>query len=170
MQDEYNSIIRQNRIGKYLQSLRIQSLVHAKKLNTAEALEVLREIITRFAPQGPRTHCSEEDKVEYLCKDVVGAPCAKSALASSQSTSNSWDFQHLYTALDAACLQDKEEQEGRRKDLNIGQSLLHKEIKSSSKYTPDLYYEGQKYYGRPKKPGSRSSAPFRPPQNSIKAG
>ena len=64
MQDEYNSITLQNRIRKYLQSLRIQSLMHAKKLNTAEALEELREIITRFAPQGPRTHRPEEDKVE----------------------------------------------------------------------------------------------------------
>ena len=64
MQDEYNSITQQKRIRKYLQSLWIQSLMHAKKLNTAEALEELREIITRFAPQGPRTHRSEEDKVE----------------------------------------------------------------------------------------------------------
>ena len=88
----------------------------------------------------------------------------------SQSTSIPWDFQRLYTALHAAWLQDQEEQEGRKKDINIGQSVLHKEIKSSSKYAPDLYYEGQKYYGRPKKPGASSSAPFRPPQDSMKAG
>ena len=77
MQNEYNEITRQNRIRKYLQSLRIQSLRNTKKLNTAEASEELREIITRFAPQGLRTHRSEEDKVEYLYKAVVGAPWAK---------------------------------------------------------------------------------------------
>ena len=88
MQDEYNNITRQNRIRKYLQSLRIQSLMNTKKLNTAEALEELRENIPRFAPQGPRTHRSGEDKVEYLYKAVVGAPWAKSVLANSQSTVN----------------------------------------------------------------------------------
>ena len=112
--------------------------MHAKKLKTAEGLEELREIITRFAPQGPQTHRFEEDKVEYIYKAVVGASWTKSALANSQSTFNPCDFQHLYTALDAAWLQDQEEQEGRKKDMNIGQSALHKEIKSSSKYTPDL--------------------------------
>ena len=170
MQDEYKNITRQNRFRKYLQSLRIQSLMNMKKLNTTEALEEFREIITRLAPQGPRTHRSEEDTVEYLYKAVVGAPWATSALANSQSTVNPWDFQQLYTALDAAWLQDQEEQEGRKKEMNLGQSILHKDIKSTSKYTPDLYYEGQRYYGRPRKPGSRSSALFQPHQESTKAG
>lgn len=39
MQDEYNSIKRQNRNRKYLQSLLIQSLTQTSNPNTAEALE-----------------------------------------------------------------------------------------------------------------------------------
>jgi len=68
MQEEFNNITRQNRVRKYLQSLRLNSIIKSRNCSIAEALEELRETITRYSPQGPMTHRSEEDKVDYLYK------------------------------------------------------------------------------------------------------
>lgn len=48
-----------------------------KSCNVAEALEELHEAITKFTPQGPRTHRSEKDKVEYLYDATMGAESAQ---------------------------------------------------------------------------------------------
>jgi hypothetical protein len=66
MQGEFNSLTRQNRVRKHLQKLRLSLLMKNKNCSVAEGLEELREIITKLMPQGPRTHRSEEDKIEYL--------------------------------------------------------------------------------------------------------
>jgi hypothetical protein len=87
MQEEFNSLTRQNRVPKHLQKLRLSTIVGNRRCTVTEALEEPREIITKLTPQGPRTHRSEEDKVKYLCKAVVGATWAKSALSSFQSAS-----------------------------------------------------------------------------------
>lgn len=39
LQDEYNSVTKQNRIRHYLQSLRIRTLMHTERITTAESLE-----------------------------------------------------------------------------------------------------------------------------------
>ena len=43
-----------------------------RSCSVTEALEEVRETITKFSQQGPRNHRSEEDKVEYLYRAVVG--------------------------------------------------------------------------------------------------
>jgi hypothetical protein len=116
MQEEFNSLPRQSRVRKLLQKLRISTIVGNRRCSVTEVLKNLREIITKLTPQGPRTHSSEEGKVEYLYKAVVGATWAKSVLSSSQSASPPWDFQTLYAALDAAWLQEQEEVEPRQFD------------------------------------------------------
>jgi hypothetical protein len=88
---------------------------------------------------------------------VVGATWAKSALSSSQSASPPWTFQTLYAALDAAWLQEQEEAEILQFDGKVhgrSETTVERQI-------PGLYFQGQGMYGRPKAPGSRSSAPSR---------
>eukprot|EP00171_Calliarthron_tuberculosum_P023804 IDg23804t1 len=77
MQNEFNSINRQTRVRKHLQSLRLNDIMRTKKLAVTEGLEELRETITKFAPQGPSSHRTDEAKTEYLYKAVVGATWAK---------------------------------------------------------------------------------------------
>jgi hypothetical protein len=80
MQAEFNSLTRQNVVRKHLHKLRLVTIVKKRNCTVTEGLEELREIITKLTPQGPRTHRSEEDKVEYLYKAVVGSSWAKSSL------------------------------------------------------------------------------------------
>lgn len=159
MQSEFNSLTRQNRIRKHLQTLRLNHIVKEKNISTTKALEELRDEITRLAPQGPRTHQSEEDRTEYLYKAVVGAPWAKSALSMSLSANPPWTFQQLFTALDTAWLQNEEEVAARQRD---GRS--HTRTFGNDRYEtpkpPGLFWETPSgMYGRPRRPGSKSSAP-----------
>ena len=154
LRKEYNSITRQSRVRRHLQSLRLNDIMAKKKLTVTEALEQVRETITRLAPQGPLIHRNDEDKVEYLYKAVVGAEWAKNALSSSQSSNPPWNFQQLYSALDAAWLQEQEEKEARKRDHKPSSSKLNNET------VPGLFFQGQGFYGRPRQRGSKSSNPY----------
>lgn len=155
MQQEFNSLTRQSRVRKHLQKLRIGEIMSRKKCSVAEALEELREIITKLAPQGPKTHRSDEAKVEYLYQAVVGASWAKASLSASQSSNPPWTFQQLYSSLDAAWLQEQEEIEARQRDKGSRSNIES----ISNGMIPGIFYQGQGIYGRPRQPGSRSSAP-----------
>jgi hypothetical protein len=115
MQAEFNSSTRQNLVRKHLHKLRLVTIVKKRNCTATEGLEELREIITKLTPRGPRTHRSEEDKVEYLYKAVVGSSCAKSSLCNSQSASPPWNFQMLYRCL-RCCLFARERRS--RSDAN----------------------------------------------------
>jgi hypothetical protein len=155
MQQEFNSLTRQSRVRKHLQKLRIGEVMNRKKCSVAEALEELRELITKLAPQGPKTHRSDEAKVEYLYQAVVGASWAKASLSASQSSNPPWTFQKLYSSLDAAWLQEQEEIEARQRDKGGRNN-----IESISQGTlPGIFYQGQGIYGKPRQVGSKSSAP-----------
>jgi Zinc knuckle len=157
MQEEFNSLTRQNRVRKHLQKLRLSTTVGNRRYTVTEALEELREIIDKLTPQGPMTHRSKEDKAEYLYKAVVGATWANSALSSSQSSSPPWNFQTLYAAFDAAWLQEQEEVEARQFDGKV-----HGRFETTvERQIPGLRPQGQEMYGRPKAPGYRWSAPSR---------
>lgn len=157
MQNEFNSITRQTRVRKHLQSLRLNELMSKKKVSVSEALEELRETITKFAPQAPTSHRTDEAKTEYLYKAVVGAQWAKNALSISQSSVPPWNFQQLYTALDAAWLQEQEEIEARQRDGRSSKRV------SNASSTPSIFqmtgYKGQGMYAMPRRPGSKSSNP-----------
>jgi hypothetical protein len=86
---------------------------------------------------------------------VIGASWAKSALSISQSASPPWSFQALYAALAAAWLQEQEEIEARQID---GRSSAGPENLTVPQ-VPGMFFQGQGVYGRPRQPGSRSSAP-----------
>jgi hypothetical protein len=116
MQSEFNSVTRQNRIRKHLQKLRLGDIMTRKTCSVTEALEELREIITKLSPQGPRNHRSDDDKAEYLYKAVVGAHWAKASLSASQSSSPTWTFQQLYSSQDASWFHEQEEVEALQRD------------------------------------------------------
>lgn len=54
---EYNTITRQNTVRKYLQSLRLNSIVRAENCTITKAIEELQKVITNLAPLEPPTHC-----------------------------------------------------------------------------------------------------------------
>lgn len=150
IQLEFNSIARQNRVRKYLQSLSLTSIMEEKSCSVAEGLEKLREVITKFTPQGPRTHRSEEDKVEYLYDAVIGAEWAQPALTQCYATTPPWNFQQLYTALDSVWLQKQkvDEKRGYKNDTS-------RNISTQS----SILWEKQGFYGIPRNRNSSSSTP-----------
>ena len=162
MRTEFNSITRQNRVRKYLQGLRLTAVMRERSCSVTEALEELRETITKFAQQGPRNYRSEEDKVDYLYRAVVCHEWASNSL-SQPIASEPADFQQMFTDLDSAWLQQQEETEGRKRD-GIPQARYRTEQGSR---LPGFYYEGQVFYGKPRKFSSKSSVPrgYRPTNN-----
>lgn len=149
---KYSDIIRQNRIRKTLQSFRLNSIIKEKNLEVPEALSLLRERITRLAPQGPMAHRTEEAKVEYLYHAVVGCKWAKAALANVYSSATPCTLEKLHNSLDSAWLQEQEQIEGNQRDMD-------QENKSDNDAAA-MMYVGQGIYGQPRKYGSKSSAPF----------
>ena len=114
----------------------------------------LSETITRFTPLGPSAYRTDEEKVEYLHDAVIGIPWAKSVLTQSISASPPWDFQRLYTTLDAAWLHEEKEKEGNKLDQMSSSSAYGKIL------IPGINYESQTMYGVPRRPGSTSSNPY----------
>lgn len=155
--NEFNSITRQTRVRKNLQSLRLNDIMSRKKLTVSETLEYLRETITKLALQGPVSHRSDEARTEYLYKAVVGAPWAKNAISTFQSSNPPWNFEQLYKALDAALLQEQEEIEACQRDGKRNKS------NSNANSIPNIFqitgYKVQGVYAMPHRPGSKASIP-----------
>ena len=156
MVNEFNSLTRQNRVRKLLQKPRLSRILETKRIPVSEALEELRETITKYTPQGPPTHHSEQDKTQYLHDAVIGVECTKSVLTQSLAALPPWKFQQLYTALDAAWLQEQKQKEGHRldqPDISRTQPLP---------YIPGIHSQRHNTYGIPHRPGSASSNPRTP--------
>lgn len=159
MKDEYNSLTRQNRCRAQLLKLRLAHVMKKEKLETVGALEFIRDAIAKNSDQGPIEYREEAHKREYLHEAVIGNPWATQCLATSKI--EGWSFQKLYTALDAAYLHHEQSEAAKKRDGGRSYDAEH--------FAPPAigtYYEGQGIYGRPRKPGSRSSAPFVPGQPS----
>lgn len=142
---EYNNITRQNRVRQYLQGISLTSIMEKESCDTSDGLEKLRNIITRFAPQGPRSYRSEEAKVEYLYNAVAGLSWSKPALTQCYTNDPPWKFQQLYTALDSAWLQEE-----RQKDVKM---------QDNRPEIIPIHWESQGMYGVPRR--KTSSAPVR---------
>lgn len=151
MLQEFNSITRQNRVRKLLQNLRLSQILKTKNCSVSDALEELRETITRYTPQGPPTHRSDPDKTEYLHDAVIGTEWAKPVLTQSLASTPPWTFQQMYTALDAAWLQEQKQNESRKRDSTRTQSMMPS--------LPGIHFQRQGTYGIPRRPGSSSSNP-----------
>ena len=116
MVNEFNSLTRQNRVFKPLQNLRPSRFTETKRIPVSEALEELRETITKYTPHGPPMQQSEQDQMEYLNDAGIGVEWTKIVLTQSLAAISPWTFQPLYTALDAAWLQEQKQKEGCRHD------------------------------------------------------
>lgn len=66
-----------------------------------EASENLRELVSKFASQGPRVYRTERAKVEYICDAVIENGWAGSALSEAVAADKP-NFQWLFAELDAA--------------------------------------------------------------------
>lgn len=163
MKEEYNSLTRQNRCRAQLQKLRLAHVIRKEKIDTVAALEHIRDTITKLASQGPQEYRQEAHKREYLHEAVLGNPWATQCLATCKI--ENWSFQKLYTTLDAAFLHHEQSEIARKRDIKWSEGADHFSAKPIG-----TYYEGQGVYGRPRKPGSRSSAPFVPGQSSRTRG
>lgn len=155
MRNEFNSLTRQNRCRAQLQRLRLAHVMRKEKLDTVSALEFIRDFIAKLAGQCPREYREEAHKSEYLSDAVMGNQWATQCLATSRI--EGWSFQRLYTALDAAFMHHEQCELARKRDGKMS------DIKDQWPASPiGTFYEGQSVYGRPRKPGSKSSAPFVP--------
>lgn len=75
--------------------------------DVSTALEKLRDTTTKFAPQSPKSDCSEEARIECLYKALSDIDWAKSALTQCYAHEPPWDFQKQCTALDTLWLQEQ---------------------------------------------------------------
>lgn len=63
IQNEYNSITQQKKVRKCFQNLSLVFVMEHNSCDVLEALVKVCEAVTKFAPQEPRTHRSEEGKM-----------------------------------------------------------------------------------------------------------
>lgn len=148
MKTEYNSITRQNRCRQELLKLNLSRVMKKEKLETLQALEFIRDKITNIAEQGPQAYRLEAHRCEYLQNAVLGCPWATNSLATAEK--EQWTFQNLYSALDSAWLLHEETEEARHADDGDSKPVT---------LPKGIFYESQATYGRPRKQGSKSSAP-----------
>ena len=158
MINEYNSRTRQNRVRKMLQGLRLSQIMEEKKIPANEALEKLKDTISKHAPNGPENHRGDSSLKEYLEQAVVGNDWARTPLMQSEAEAG-WNFTRLYTALDAAYLQHQREEEAKKRDCREGDETPTVKTEEIPEKQHGIHYAGQGMYGRPKKPGSSSSRP-----------
>lgn len=156
MKEEYNSVTRQNRCRAQLQKLRLVNVMRKEKVIIVVALEHICDEITKLSGHGPVECRMEAHKREYLHEAVIENPWATQCLATSKI--EGWSFQKLYTALDAAYLHHEQTEAAKKRDGK-------RNDKNSDHFSSKpigTYYEGQGICGRPRTPGSRSSAPHQP--------
>lgn len=145
---ELNNITRQNRVRLYLQGLKLPAVIQKENCDVTDSLGKFRTTITRYAPQGPMSYRTEEAKVEYLYNSVIGLPWTKPALTQCYANLPPWNFQQLYTALDAAWLQEQRQAENKIQPVSPARNV---------------FWEVQGMYGVPTR--KTSSAPKYPKQN-----
>ena len=68
----YNSPTRRDQVRTHLESLRLTSIQKKNNCSLQDALESLRDEITKLAPQGPEEYQSNRAMNEYLEKAIVG--------------------------------------------------------------------------------------------------
>lgn len=101
------NINKQNPIPQYLQSLEIKNIMEKEACNTSEALEKIRDTITKYATEGPFSYQSQEVKIEYLYNAVSINEWARVPLRQCFAKNPPWNSHQLFTALDKPWLQEQ---------------------------------------------------------------
>ena len=71
MVNEYNNITRQNRVRQYLQGLKLSEIIQKESCDICTGLERIREIISKYTPNGPEVYRNDPSNVEYLQNAVL---------------------------------------------------------------------------------------------------
>jgi len=132
---EYNSVVRKDRCKNYLSTLRLAKFVE-EGTEISAALEKTYKVITKLAPQVPRSHQGEAHKVEFLRKAVIGYPWATEPL--SRIATHDLTFQMLYGELESALHLEKESQLARIRD-KVSTTRVKEEV-------PGVLYQSQGRY------------------------
>eukprot|EP00171_Calliarthron_tuberculosum_P023645 IDg23645t1 len=80
IENEYNSVVRQNRVKTYLSTLRLSKFV-TDGTDELSALEKVYKLITKLSPQVPQSHRGEAHKIEFLRNSTVGFAWATEPLS-----------------------------------------------------------------------------------------
>lgn len=114
MKIEYNSITHQSHVMEHLHILHLNKIMEKESFNYRKKLEKLRNIMTKFTPQGPCSHGSPEAKVIYFYEDMIGTERANNSLNVTYGSKLQCYFIRFYDSLHASWLQEKH----RRKLIN----------------------------------------------------
>lgn len=92
-------------VQNYLWNLLLSSFTEKYSCTIGKALKELRDAITKFAPQGSRSHKSEKYKAEFLYDAAMTEKWAQNALTQCYRNTTPWNFQQIRSVLDFAWLQ-----------------------------------------------------------------
>ena len=96
IRQEYNSVVRQNRVKNVLNQLRLQEKLGDNQ-DEREAPAKLYKIITKLSLQVPPSHRGNAHKIQFLRNAVVGCEWATEPL--SRIATHNLSFQQLYGEL-----------------------------------------------------------------------
>ena len=129
MVSEYNNITRQNRVRQYLQGLKLSEIIQKKSSDISTGLERIREIITKYTPNGLEVYHNDPSKVKYLYDAVLSKSWASSVLTNCYANTPPWSFNQLCMALEFAWLQE-DHKKGSNIELESTQDIDNIFVKS----------------------------------------
>ena len=97
--NEYNSIVLQNRVKMHLSGLRVGRFTDQGH-DELSALERVYKLITKLSPHVPLSHRRESHKIEFLRNATIGYPSTTETL--SRIATHGLSFQQLHGELEAA--------------------------------------------------------------------
>ena len=104
-QREYNSAVRQSRVKKYLNQLRLNTF-EAEGMEESPALAKLYCMVTNISPGAPSSHRGDAHNPEFLCIAVLGLTWSREPFI--RVATHNLSIQQLYGALEAALQVEKE--------------------------------------------------------------
>lgn len=119
-------------------------------MTVTKAIEFVGEEIAKNADQAFIPRRCEASRFEYVRRSDVRLKLAKEPLGRCHAADLTRTFKELHAALDAAYLQDEEEEEAR---------VAGKVIAGGGFEVTGTFFEGQGLYGRARAPNSKLSPP-----------
>lgn len=144
MKQEYVNDTTRERCHADLDKMSLTEVISSQSLSVPPALAYMRDRIVTLNSLGPDDRRTETHRRDYMVNAMKGHTWATNTL--SLCKTQKWDLNQLYQQLDSDWQLHREVQQKRN------------EMRGKSTH-PRVYYEGQGTYGKPRHPGSRSSAP-----------
>lgn len=144
IENEYNSIVKQNRVKNFLSSLRVSSYMK-DGMDELSALEKVYKIVTKLSTQVPPAYRGETHKIEFLRNATVGYEWATQPL--SRVATHNLSFQQLYGELEFQLHLAREAKIANVRDKVNGRSSGDQDEAS----VPGMLYQRPGRYGRSQK-------------------